>query len=118
MPDSSRPTRFRRLLRPLAQPVTYARWLGLCVPAGAIALWGLFAPRYLYLIGVLAVPVGLIPAVRVGKGIQAQVLLVPDERGRPDATIAAAPATTWQERWRTVLGLEARLILAAVALTA
>lgn len=98
------------------RPVTYTRWLHLCVPAGAIALWGVFAPRYLYLLGVLAVPVGLIRAVRLGEGIQAQALLVPDERGRPDATIAAAPAATWQDRWRTVLWLEARLVLAGVAL--
>ncbi|SEG84198.1 Histidine kinase [Actinacidiphila yanglinensis] len=115
MPDSLRPTRFRGLARPLARPVTYTRWLHLCVPAGAIALWGLFAPRELYLLAVMAVPAGLIPVVRLGEGLQAQALLVPDERGRPDATIAAATATTWQDRWRTVLWLEARLVLAGVA---
>lgn len=115
MPDSSRPTRFRWLLGHLARPATYTRWLHLCVPARAIALWMVFAPRQPYLLGVIAVPVGLIPAVRLGEGIQAQMLLVPDERGRPDATIAAAHATTWQDRWRTVLWLEARLVLAAVA---
>ncbi|MGW3208988.1 hypothetical protein [Streptomyces sp. NPDC001135] len=115
MPTSTRPTRFRRLLRPLARPVTYTRWLHPRVPVGAITLGGVFAPRYLYLLGVLAVPVGLIPAVRPGEGIQAQVLLVPDERGRPAATIAAASATTWRDRWRRVLWLKARLVLAAVA---
>lgn len=116
MPETRRPTRFRWLLRPLARSVTYLRWLHLCVPAGAIALWEVFAPRYLYLLGVLAVPVGLIRAVRLGEGIQAQALLLPDERGRPDATIAASPSVTWQDRWRTVLWLEARLVLAGVAL--
>jgi signal transduction histidine kinase len=118
VPLSSRPLRFPWLLRPLARPVTYTRWLHLCVPAGAIALWMFFDPKQLFLLGVVAVPVGLIPAARLGEGIQAQVLLVPQERGRQDATIVAAPAATWQERWRTVLWLEARLVLAAVAVMA
>ncbi|MGK4585763.1 sensor histidine kinase [Kitasatospora sp. HPMI-4] len=115
MPDISRYVRLRRFLRSPARPVTYTRWFHLCVPAGAIALWMFFGPSQLYLLGIVTVPVGLIPAARLAEGVQAQLLLVPDERGRPDASIAAAPATTWQDRWLTVLWMEVRLVLAAAA---
>ncbi len=75
-------------------------------------------PERPYLLAVLAVPVGLVPAVRLAEGLQAQLLLTPGERGRPDASIAAAPAGTWRDRWRTVWWLEARLALAFVAMMA
>ncbi|WP_435884945.1 sensor histidine kinase [Streptomyces cyaneofuscatus] len=65
-----------------------------------------------------AVPIGLIPAMRLEEGIQAQLLLTPSERGRPDASIAAASSSSWAERWRTVLWLEVRLLISAGAILA
>lgn len=53
--------------------------------------------------------------MRLAEGVQAQLLLTPQERGRPDAAISTAPATTWSDRWRTVAWLQARLLLAAAA---
>lgn len=58
------------------------------------------------------VPVGLIPAVRMGEGVQAR-LLTPGEQ---DSGISVNPSATWQDRLRTVLWLEVRMGLGAVAM--
>lgn len=110
-------TSFRALtfIRPLVRPVTYTRWLHLCIPMAFVAIWMFIDMERLYIVLLLAVPIGLVPAVRLEEGIQAQLLLTPQERGKPDASIAVAPATTWQDRGRTVLWLEARLLLSGVA---
>ncbi|MFG2588065.1 sensor histidine kinase [Streptomyces sp. NPDC048438] len=105
----------RHFLGPLAAPVTYSRWLHLLIPSAVVSLWMFIAidTPWVPMPFVFAVPVGLLPAMRLAEGIQAQLLLTPGERGRPDPTISAAPAGTWGDRWRTVAWLEVRLLLTA-----
>lgn len=105
-----------RLLRPILRPVTYTRWLHMCVPLAFVAVWLFIDMRDFYVPALLVIPVGLVPAVRLEEGIQAQLLLTPHERGRPDASIAVASSLTWADRWRTVLWLEARLLFSVPAL--
>ncbi|MGW2480851.1 sensor histidine kinase [Streptomyces sp. NPDC001571] len=105
-----------RFFRLLARPVTYTRWLHLLIPTAFVAIWLFIDMDHAWVVGLLVVPLGLIPAVRLEEGIQAQLLLTPRERGRPDASIAVAPSATWRDRWRTVLWLEARLALSAVTM--
>ncbi|WP_328723009.1 histidine kinase [Streptomyces sp. NBC_00247] len=104
----------RRLLAPFATPVTYSRWIHLVAPLALISVWLFVAPGVPWELALLAVPVGLLPVMRMGEGVQAQLLLAPGERGRADATISVAPATTWGEKWRTVLWLELRLLFSIV----
>ncbi|MEU9058439.1 histidine kinase [Streptomyces sp. NPDC048430] len=105
----------RHFLGPLATPVTYSRWLHLLIPSAVVSLWMFIAidTPWVPMPFVFAVPVGLLPAMRLAEGIQAQLLLTPGERGRPDPTISVAPAGTWGDRWRTVAWLEVRLLLTA-----
>ncbi|WP_405392205.1 histidine kinase [Streptomyces sp. NBC_01102] len=105
----------RRYLARLARPATYSRWLHLLIPAAVASVWLFISPSRPWMPFLFAIPVGLLPALRLGEGIQAQLLLTPDQRGRPDAAISADPATTWTARWRTVAWLEVRLVLATVA---
>lgn len=104
----------RRFLSPLAEPVTYSRWIHMVVPMAFVSVWLFVSPGIPWELALLAVPVGLLPPMRLGEGVQAQLLLTPHERGRPDATISVAPSTTWGEKWRTVLWLEFRLLLSLV----
>ncbi|MEU1085913.1 sensor histidine kinase [Streptomyces sp. NPDC005576] len=104
----------RHLLTPLTDPVTYSRWIHLVIPLAVISVWLFVSPGFPWELALLAVPVGLLPVMRLGEGVQAQLLLVPDERGKADATISIAPATTWGEKWRTVLWLELRLVLSFI----
>ncbi|MGW1410440.1 sensor histidine kinase [Streptomyces sp. NPDC002403] len=101
-----------RLLRPLAVSVTYTRWLHLLVPGAGYSVWIFIAPDSPWAPMVFAVPVGLLPGTRLAEGVQAQLLLTPQQRGRADASISAARGTTWADRWRTVLWLETRMVLA------
>ncbi|GAA1325342.1 histidine kinase [Streptomyces sanglieri] len=101
-----------RLLRPLAASVTYTRWLHLLIPGAGYSVWMFISPESPWAPVVFAVPVGLVPGMRLAEGVQAQLLLAPDERGRADASISAATAATWADRWRTVLWLETRMLLA------
>ena len=105
-----------RLLRSLGRAVTYTRWLHLCIPLAIVAIWLFIDRDEPYLLAVLILPFGFIPAMRSAEGLQALFLLTPDERGRADASIATAPAVTWTDRWRTVAWLELRLLLAGAAL--
>jgi signal transduction histidine kinase len=105
----------RRFLRPLASPVTYSRWVHLLIPSAVVSVWLFISMDTPWMPLVFAVPVGLVPAMRLAEGIQAQLLLTPRERGRPDAAIAVAQSATWAERWRTVAWLEVRLLLSAAA---
>ena len=105
-----------RLLRSLTRAVTYTRWLHLCIPLAIVAIWLFIDRDEPYLLAVLILPFGFIPAMRSAEGLQALFLLTPDERGRADASIATAPAVTWTDRWRTVAWLELRLLLAGAAL--
>jgi len=104
------------LLRSLTRAVTYTRWLHLCIPLAIVAIWLFIDRDEPYLLAVLILPFGFIPAMRSAEGLQALFLLTPDERGRADASIATAPAVTWTDRWRTVAWLELRLLLAGAAL--
>ncbi|MFE3541631.1 sensor histidine kinase [Nocardia sp. NPDC059177] len=105
----------RTLLRPLARSVTYTRGLHLALPMTAVALWMFIDKHSPWMPLLLAVPIGLLPGMRLAEAIQAQLFLTPHERGATDASIAVAPATDWADRWRTVLWLEIRL-LSSVAL--
>ncbi|WP_431969961.1 sensor histidine kinase [Nocardia sp. bgisy134] len=97
-----------------ARPVTYSRGLHLCLPLAFVAVWLFIDAERPYVIALFAVPVGLIPAMRLAEGMQARLFLLPHDRDR--ATIAAAPSASWSDRWRTVLWLEARLALSTVML--
>ncbi|MCX4733570.1 sensor histidine kinase [Streptomyces sp. NBC_01363] len=101
-----------RLLRPLAASVTYTRWLHLLIPGAGYSVWLFIAPDSPWVPMAIAVPVGLVPGMRLAEGVQAQLLLTPQERGRADAAISATTAATWADRWRTVLWLEIRMVLA------
>ncbi|WP_399882435.1 sensor histidine kinase [Streptomyces sp. BBFR51] len=101
-----------RLLRPLVRGRTYTRLLHLWVPVAALSVWWWVEPELPWVPLVVLVPVGLIPAVRVGEGMQARLLLTPGE-AEPDFSVR--PATAWRDRWRTVLWLEVRMLLGGVA---
>ncbi|MGW7395587.1 sensor histidine kinase [Streptomyces cyaneofuscatus] len=106
-----------RILTPLTSAVTYSRWLHMFIPAAAASVWFFISDAFWAPL-LFAVPIGLIPAMRLEEGIQAQLLLTPSESGRPDASIAAASSSSWAERWRTVLWLEVRLLISAGAILA
>ncbi|MGW2962245.1 sensor histidine kinase [Streptomyces sp. NPDC001220] len=97
-----------RFLRPLLRGTTYTRLLHLWVPLLVVALWLFIDPSTPWVPALVLVPVGLIPAVRRGEGVQARLLLTP---GEETPEISEAPSATWRDRWRTVLWLEARMIL-------
>ncbi|WP_329245236.1 histidine kinase [Streptomyces sp. NBC_01478] len=97
-----------RFLRPLLRGTTYTRLLHLWVPMLITAVWILISPETPYAPALALIPVGLIPAVRIGEGVQAQLLLTP---GKEDSGISVAPSATWRDRGRTVLWLEARMAL-------
>ncbi|MFJ6655612.1 sensor histidine kinase [Streptomyces sp. NPDC091377] len=97
-----------RLLRPFVRGTTYTRLLHLFVPVLLLGVWLYVFPNRYWPITVLLIPVGLIPAVRRGEGLQARFMLVPDE---PEAGISVAPSATWRDRLRTVVWLQARFLL-------
>ncbi|MFJ1884373.1 sensor histidine kinase [Streptomyces sp. NPDC088137] len=101
-----------RLLRPLAASATYTRWLHLLIPGAGYSVWLFISPDSPWVPVLFAVPVGLLPGMRLAEGVQAQLLLAPEQRGRADASISLATAATWADRWRTVLWLETRILLA------
>ncbi|WP_404961277.1 sensor histidine kinase [Streptomyces sp. 147326] len=104
-----------RLLRAPLQPVTYSRWLHLCVPILLVALWMFVEPAAPWVPLLIAIPVGLVPWVRLVEGLQARFLLTPHDWGRAESTISAVPSARWNDRWRTLLWLEVRFVLAWVA---
>ncbi|MGW0813183.1 sensor histidine kinase [Streptomyces viridiviolaceus] len=101
-----------RFLRPLLRGTTYTRFLHLWVPDAAFSVWMFVQPGMPWVFALMLVPVGLIPAVRVGEGVQARLLLTP---GEAEPGISVEPARTWRDRLRTVLWLQIRLALGAVA---
>ncbi|MFD0024266.1 sensor histidine kinase [Streptomyces sp. NPDC058382] len=103
-----------RILRPLTTQVTYTRWLHLLLPSAVVSVWLFISMHTPWVPVALAALAGLIPGMRLAEGIQAQLLLTPAERGDSDATISAAPSTSWSERWRTALWLEVRLLCAGL----
>ncbi|MGW3410726.1 histidine kinase [Streptomyces sp. NPDC000888] len=101
-----------RFLRPLLRGTTYTRWLHLWVPMLFTSVWLFIDMSKPWVPAVLLVPLGLIPAVRRGEGVQAQFMLA---RGGGEAAFSVAPSATWRDRWRTVLWLEIRLVSGWVA---
>ncbi|MFI1034297.1 sensor histidine kinase [Streptomyces sp. NPDC020951] len=102
-----------RLLRPLLRGTTYTRLLHLWVPMLVVSVWMFIDPSRPWVPALLLVPVGLIPAVRTGEGVQARLLLLP---GDPDPGFSVAASATWRDRLRTVLWLEVRMALGAVSM--
>ncbi|MFF1921141.1 sensor histidine kinase [Streptomyces sp. NPDC058221] len=103
-----------RFLLPLAEQVTYTRWLHLLLPSAVVSVWLYISMDTPWVPVALAALAGLIPGMRLAEGIQAQLLLTPAERGDPDASISAVVSTSWSERWRTSLWLEVRLLCAGL----
>ncbi|MGW4676454.1 sensor histidine kinase [Streptomyces sp. NPDC004324] len=101
-----------RLLRPLLRGTTYTRLLHLWVPVLFISVWLFIDMSKPWVPAALLVPVGLIPAVRRGEGVQARHMLARDSE---DTAISVTPSATWQDRGRTVLWLEARMALGTAA---
>ncbi|WTP55941.1 histidine kinase [Streptomyces phaeochromogenes] len=101
-----------RLLRPLTRGTTYTRLLHLWTPVLLVSVWMYVFPSQPWGAALPLIPLGLIPAVRLGEGVQAQLLLTPGEK---DSGISVQPSATWRDRWRTVLWLEARMALGTVA---
>ncbi|MET7287297.1 histidine kinase [Streptomyces sp. NPDC005573] len=100
----------RLLLRPLSRGRTYTRLLHLWVPMLIVSFWLFIDPRTPWMPALLVAPAGLVPAVRIGEGVQARLLLTPGER---EPGISATAAASWRDRGRTVLWLEARMLLGA-----
>ncbi|MEU3655432.1 histidine kinase [Streptomyces sp. NPDC032161] len=99
-----------RHIRPLATSATYTRWLHLLIPLALCSVWMFISMDTPWVLMVLAIPVGLLPGMRLAEGVQAQLLLTPAEHGSPHAAISATAAADWADRWRTVLWLELRLV--------
>ncbi|MFF0714558.1 sensor histidine kinase [Streptomyces bauhiniae] len=104
-----------RFLRPLLRGTTYTRLLHLWVPMLSVAFWMFIDPRTPWAPALFLVPVALIPAVRRGEGVQARLLLTP---GEAEPGISEEPARSWRDRGRTLLWLELRMLLGAVAMFA
>lgn len=100
-----------RLLRPLLRGTTYTRLLHLWVPMLVVSVWALVDDTTLWVPAVALAPVGLIPAVRTGEGVQARLLLTP---GREGSEFSVARSASWRDRLRTVVWLELRLVLGGV----
>ncbi|MFE4669285.1 sensor histidine kinase [Streptomyces sp. NPDC056716] len=101
-----------RLLRPLLWGKTYTRQLHLQVPVLLEGVWLFIDMSRPWVPAALLIPLGLIPAVRRGEGLQARFMLVPDEA---EPGISTASAATWGDRLRTVVWLETRAAFAVVA---
>ncbi|MFF9375381.1 sensor histidine kinase [Streptomyces griseoluteus] len=104
-----------RFLRPLLRGTTYTRLLHLWVPMLSVAFWMFIDPRTPWAPALFLVPLALIPAVRRGEGVQARLLLTP---GEAEPGISEEPARSWRDRGRTLLWLELRMLLGAVAMFA
>ncbi|MFM9694562.1 sensor histidine kinase [Streptomyces europaeiscabiei] len=105
-----------RFLRSVIRGTTYTRLLHLWVPMLIVSLWMFIMPTRPWVPALFLIPLGLVPAVRLGEGVQARLLLTPGEEER--SGISVGPAATWRDRFRTVLWLEVRMVLGALALAA
>ncbi|MEV7615082.1 histidine kinase [Streptomyces sp. NPDC089799] len=105
-----------RLIRAPLQPLTYSRWLHLCVPVLLVALWMFIESDAPWVPALIIAPFGLVPWMRTAEGLQAQFLLTPGERGSEESRISTVASKRWGDRWRTVLWLEIRLVLAFTAM--
>ncbi|OIJ66992.1 two-component sensor histidine kinase [Streptomyces mangrovisoli] len=103
------------MLRPLVRGTTYTRLLHLWVPMLVVSVWFYIDMADWWVPAAVLAPVGLVPAVRRGEGVQARLLLTP---GDAEADISVGPAATWGDRLRTVVWLEVRMVLGAVTTVA
>ncbi|MGV9456705.1 sensor histidine kinase [Streptomyces sp. NPDC003635] len=101
-----------RFLRPLLRGTTYTRLLHLWVPMLIVSVWLFIDMSTPWVPALALVPLGLVPAVRTGEGVQARLLLV---SGTDDAGISVRASASWRDRLRTVLWLQARMALGALA---
>ncbi|MEU5535936.1 histidine kinase [Streptomyces sp. NPDC020362] len=104
-----------RFLRPLLRGTTYTRLLHLWVPMLIVSVWLFIDMSTPWVPALCLVPVGLLPAVRMGEGVQARLLLTP---GEEEPGISVTPSASWRDRLRTVLWLELRMVLGAAAMFA
>ncbi|MEV6292010.1 histidine kinase [Streptomyces sp. NPDC051896] len=104
-----------RFLRPLSRGTTYTRLLHLWVPMLVVSVWLFIDMSTPWVPALVLVPLGLVPAVRRGEGVQARLLLTP---GEAEPGISESPSATWRDRWRTVLWLQLRMALGAAAVFA
>ncbi|MER6163397.1 sensor histidine kinase [Streptomyces violaceorubidus] len=100
-----------RLLRPLWRGTTYTRLLHLWVPMLVVSVWMFIDETTVWVPAAVLVPVGLIPAVRTGEGVQARLLLTP---GLDDDAFSVAPSANWRDRLRTTAWLQLRMLLGAL----
>ncbi|MGW6704776.1 sensor histidine kinase [Streptomyces sp. NPDC054956] len=108
-----------RLIRAALRPVTYSRWVHLCVPMLMLAVWMFIGPEAPWMPLLLVIPLGLLPWMRLAEGLQAQFLLTPHDRGDVEgAGFSTVASKKWSDRWRTLLWLETRLVLATVTVAA
>ncbi|MEU3099400.1 histidine kinase [Streptomyces sp. NPDC006967] len=104
-----------RLLRPLVRGTTYTRLLHLWIPGLPFSVWMFIDPRTPWVPALVLLALGLVPAVRRGEGVQAVLLLTPNER---EPGFSEESSATWRDRTRTVLWLAVRIALAAVTVLA
>ncbi|MFI1767979.1 sensor histidine kinase [Streptomyces sp. NPDC020800] len=97
-----------RFLRPLTRGTTYTRLLHLWLPLLIFSVWMFIDSSKPWVPALVLVPVGLVPVVRMGEGVQARLLLTP---GVEEPGISVTPSATWPDRLRTVLWMEVRLVL-------
>ncbi|MEV5490351.1 histidine kinase [Streptomyces bobili] len=100
-----------RFLRPLLRGTTYTRLVHLWVPMLVVSAWLFIDMSKPWVPALALIPLGLIPAVRTGEGVQARLLLSP---GLRDPAFSVTPATAWRDRLRTVVWLEVRMALGVV----
>ncbi|WP_371614787.1 sensor histidine kinase [Streptomyces sp. NBC_00454] len=108
-----------RLFRAALRPVTYSRWVHLCVPVLMLAVWMFIGPEAPWVPLLIVVPLGLLPWMRLAEGLQAQFLLTPrdrDSRGEEESSFSTVASKRWSDRWRTLLWLEIRLVVSMAAL--
>ncbi|GAA4007076.1 histidine kinase [Streptomyces marokkonensis] len=103
-----------RLLRPLVRGTTYTRLLHLWVPMLVVSVWVFIDEATLWVPAALLVPLGFVPAVRTGEGVQARLLLMP---GHEDSAFSVVPSGNWRDRLRTVAWLGLRMVLGALTTT-
>ncbi|MFJ9819030.1 sensor histidine kinase [Streptomyces sp. NPDC101151] len=104
-----------RFLRPLLRGTTYTRLLHLWVPMLIVSVWLFINMSTPWVPALVLVPLGLVPAVRMGEGVQARLLLTP---GDEEPGISVTPSANWRDRLRTVLWLQVRMLLGAAAVFA
>ncbi|MFD9304994.1 sensor histidine kinase [Streptomyces sp. NPDC060048] len=107
-----------RLFRAALRPVTYSRWVHLCVPVLMLAVWMFIEPEAPWMPLLLVIPLGLLPWMRLAEGLQAQFLLAPHDQDTGGGSFSTVASKRWTDRWRTLLWLEIRLVLALATMYA